>query len=57
MVITATQLPVQAICSQFPLRLPADTLSITQQTDQTHLCYVLPTTAESLCLGLSNSDD
>lgn len=57
MVITATQIPVQAICSQLPLRLPADTLSITQQTDQTHLCYVLPTTAESLCLGLSNSDD
>lgn len=40
--ITATLLSMKDICSQFPSRLSADILSISQQTDQTHLCYVLP---------------
>lgn len=30
------------ICRQCPCRLSADTLSISQQTGQTYLCYVLP---------------
>lgn len=42
MVITATWLSVRDICRQFPLRLPADILSISQQTDQTHLCCISP---------------